>query len=241
MVSIGDRATTTLRTVIDGCRVVLAVDGRVVAVQPQRPPLFGQRWAPWATQRYSQTATYTFYTDGCYVCSLASLACWAGYDTDPLDTGRRLDAAGAFYTGKSAGQVNGERVARAFPRLQWDPATSYLDWRRVPGDTQALASYLARHPVVVQVDWNPASAEVNTHFLLAYAYAPDPDGGPANQLWAMDPWEGQYLDLASDAELVNGKRTGGGYANPAWRLSARTTRVQRVLTGARVFHVDGGV
>lgn len=200
---------------------------------PTLPPLVAQCDPRWRNLPYTQQSNLTFGSDGCFVCALTSLVNWAGYNVDPPAVAAILDAQGAF----SGGQLlYPERLSDHYSALG---AYQRIDWHG-PADLAALQGMLAESPVVVQVDFK-ASTALDSHFVLAYAYLPDPTGGRDDGLLVMDPWDGEYIDAAADAQVnAAGKRIGGGYFWPEWwdgadMAGTEKTRVQRVLWGARHF------
>ncbi len=206
------------------------------------PPLFKQCDPRWHDKRYSPQSSNTFCQSGCLVCSVASLAAWAGYDVDPVTFAEKAAEAGAFEGAelKHHGRVsveetpvaefaNNEAVADAFPCLEWHE-DSYHHWASAPADLDLLARLLDKHPVVVQLDFDPRDRDIDTHFVLAYEYVPAPDeeNWMNDDLGIMDPMTG-YTSVLS-------------YFNPKWwghyMESKRVTKVARTLTGARVWHVE---
>ena len=107
--------------------------------------------------------------------------------------------------------------------------TSYIDWTNRPADRELLAELLRHFPVIVQVDYTPATTEVNSHFVLAIRYIPDKDGGLNDDLAVIDPMTGQTSVLT--------------YFNPHWlnnwMKQNSVTKVERTLVGARVFDIGG--
>ena len=207
-------------------------------LSPGPPPTFKQCDWPWRDRPYSPSSTLTFCRAGCLVCCAASLACWAGYDVDPLVFAEAIAERGAF---DGAYLQHPTAVTLAYPRLGWHQVgeaaywsprygcheSSYIDWRERPVDLDLLRSLLAQQPVVVEVDYDPLDPDVDQHFVLAAEYVPDPEGGLNDDLRVMDPMAGMTSVLS--------------YFNPAWlndwMRRNEITKVMRVLTGARVWEV----
>lgn len=200
------------------------------------PPIFGQRNEPWAPRRYTEESYNTFHDYGCFVVALTSLVAWVGYDVDPLIVASALDEHDAF---------DGSMLMR--PQVLSEVYPALGDYQRIdwsgPADIAWLQAQLKRGPVVVQLDFKPSWA-LESHFVLAYDYQPDPDGGRHDSLMVMDPWDAAYLDAAADVETnAAGKRNGGGYFWSLWWTGrdmdgTDKTRVERILWGARHFSLE---
>ena len=205
---------------------------------PGPPPVFKQCDWPWRDEPYSPSSSLTFCRAGCLVCSLASLACWVGYDVNPITFAESIAEKGAF---DEAYLRHPTAVTLAYPRLLWRVAgeeaywsprrecyeTSFIDWRNRPVDLALLRMLLAQQPVVVEVDYDPFDPDVDQHFVLAVEYVPDPEGGLNDDLLIMDPMAGMTSVLS--------------YFNPAWlndwMRRNEVTKVMRTVTGARVWEV----
>ena len=105
--------------------------------------------------------------------------------------------------------------------------TSLIHWQARPAELEVLRELLKEQPVVVEVDYIPVTRAVDQHFVLAYEYIPDPDGGLNDDLLVMDPMTG-YTSVLT-------------YFNPSWlndwMKQNDITKVQRTLLGARVWEV----
>lgn len=205
----------------------------------QDPPVFLQTDARWASKRYSPHSDLTFAQAGCLVCAAASLVVWAGNVTDPVSFAQVIADEGAFKGGELG---HPSAVARAYPRLVWHHAgdrvfysprydekeTSKIDWEERPADAACLAAILKCHPVPIKVDYKPKTRPVEQHFVLAYRYVPDPEGGLNDDLLVMDPMSGKTSALA--------------YFNPdwlgPWMEQNQVSKVERLLMGARVWEVS---
>jgi len=208
---------------------------------PSLPPRLGQCWEPWGRERYSSSGGATFCSAGCLVVSWASLANFAGYDLEPPEFAARIDEAGAFSGNylRHASAVSG-----AFPRMIWHRGpyfssplygrkeSSAINWESRAADVGLLASLLESYPVAIWVDFHPATAPLDYHFVLALKYLPDPHGGINDDLLIMDPAVGGYTSILS-------------YFNPAWLgekalRSGRTTKVGRTVMGALIMEIESG-
>lgn len=206
-----------------------------------KPPLFLQCDPQWGGKRYAPEGRLTFCQAGCLVCSLASLAGWTGMyvGVTPATFAEAIGEEGAF-VGDMLGHPS--RVERACHRLKWhgrgDGAfwskrykrkeTSFIDWQKRPADLGLLRELLERQPVVVEVDYKPPTKKVDQHFVLAYEYVADPEGGLNDDLLVMDPMTG-YTSVLT-------------YFSPdwlgTWMRQNKITKVGRTLMGARVWEVS---
>ncbi len=212
---------------------------QVQEVGTRIPPVFLQTDERWADLRYSPESRLTFDQAGCLVCTAASLAAWAGYDVDPVSFAGAIAEKGAF-SGGNLGHPSA--VARAFPKLTWHLAgdrvywspkyqqreTSRIDWGDRPADVGCLGPILEAQPVPIKVDYKPNTRPIDQHFVLAYCYIPDPNGGLNDDLLVMDPMSGRTSALT--------------YFNPDWlndwMKREGVTRVERLLMGARVWDIQ---
>jgi hypothetical protein len=207
-----------------------------------KPPLFLQCDPLWAGQRYAPGGRRTFCQAGCLVCSAASLVAWTGEyaGVSPVTFAAAVGVEGGFVRDELG---HPSAVERVFGRLKWHgrgdgvfwseryqkKETSFIDWQKRPADVGLLRDLLERQPVVVEVDYKPPTKKVDQHFVLAYKYVEDPEGGLNDDLLVMDPMTGFTSVLT--------------YFNPAW-LGAwmeqnEVTKVGRTLMGARVWEVVG--
>ena len=207
-----------------------------------KPPLFLQCDLQWGGKRYAPGGRLTFCQAGCLVCSAASLVGWTGEyaGVSPVTFAAAVADDGGF-VGDMLGHPSA--VGRAFPALSWHgrgekvfwseryqwKEASFIDWQGRPADVGLLRDLLERQPVVVEVDYKPATKMVDQHFVLAYEYVADPDGGLNDDLLVMDPMTG-YTSVLT-------------YFNPrwlgAWMEQNEVTKVGRTLMGARVWDVVG--
>ena len=205
-----------------------------------KPPLFLQCNPPWAGVWYAPEGRLTFCQAGCLVCSAASQVAWTGEyaGVSPVTFAAAVGVEGGF-VGDMLGHPSA--VERVFPALRWwhggwfwseryeKKESSFIDWQKRPADLGLLRELLERQPVVVEVDYKPATLGVDQHFVLAYKYVEDPEGGLNDDLLVMDPMTG-YTSVLT-------------YFNPgwlgAWMRQNEITKVARTLMGARVWEVVG--
>lgn len=225
---------TSYRVSIPAGMTIEQVDQQEPGVR--KPPAFLQCNPLWAGQIYAPGGRLTLCQAGCLVTCVASLAAWAGMITDPPSTAEALGRDGAF-----SGDLlqHPSRVAGSHNRLVWygrgneafwsplyeRQETSLIHWKK-PADLMLLRSLLRQYPVIVEVDYEPATPRVEQHFVLAYDYMADPTGGLNDDLLVMDPMAGHTSALS--------------YFEPSWLgycQRKKVTKVQRVLTGARVWEI----
>jgi len=196
-------------------------------------PLVWQSDLRWRFKLYSDEAHWTFGRGGCLVCSVYALARWAGCKMTLLKFASGLREAGVF---EGAELKHHARVKYVCPRLHWrmdhwirGTCSSMVIWRNKPAHLTPLLWALARYPVVVQVDFKPATKALDRHFVLANEYIPAPEDQPIeDNLLVMDPWTGTYTSVLT-------------YFEPGWlrdgTMAEGVTKVQRTLYGARIWEV----
>ena len=223
--------TVDIKSGVTGYRITIPAG--VVTVErtsrwePEKPPapepplVFLQCDGLWGNQIYAPGGTLTFCQAGCLVCCVASLAAWAGYDTDPPLAADALGRVGAFAGNNLS---HHEKVTEAFPLLEWKGKE---DWHKKPANLELLRELLEKQPVIVEVDYKPGTPAIDQHFVLAYEYVSDPTGGLNDDLKIMDS--------------MAGYTTATSYFNPSWLSWCQengVTKVQRTLTGARIFGIS---
>jgi N-acetyl-anhydromuramyl-L-alanine amidase AmpD len=125
------------------------------------PALYAQRDARWASQRLGTADGITLGQYGCYVTSMAMLACYYGHPITPA-------ALDDLYTARQI-YVNGDMMPddalhRAFPDLE---LVAVHDYSNVPADLGVLRS-IAADPALMAIvgldfDHNPSDG-IQTHF-----------------------------------------------------------------------------
>jgi len=197
------------------------------------PPTIAQCASPHGYQPLNTQTKLTFCRVGCLVCSLYSLAVWAGYGDTLLNFAEELDKEGAF---EGAELRHPSRAWPVYTRLNWtrkivEPygCSSLVHWYNKPADLDLLAALLVAHPVVAEVDYKPATGAVDQHFVLALQYIPpSKDGTVEDDLLVMDPIRGSVCSVLA-------------YFNPNWlrdgTMAPGVTMVQRTLMGLRIWWV----
>jgi hypothetical protein len=152
----------------------------------------------------------------------------------PTMVANMIGQVGAF-SGDLLGHPS--KVELAFPLVEWHKTThwhstkhgrwetSYINWTNRAADLILLGSILKKQPVIVEVDYNPLDKKVDQHFVLAYQYIPDKEGGLNDDLLIMDPVTG-YTSVLT-------------YFNPSWwsdwMRQNKVSKVARTLMGARIW------
>lgn len=198
-----------------------------------RPPRVWQRDIVYGHKQFTVTSSETFGSAGCLVCCAYSVARLAGFVGTVEAFAGAIDEAEAFRDGEL---VHHAAVCRVEPALRWytSPSlpgdyASFVDWSGEPANIAALDQMLSYCPVVVQVDFVPATRVVDRHYVVAYQYCPSHPGGLIeDDLFVMDPWTGTYGSILT-------------YFNPAWlrdgSMPFPVTKVQRTVYGARVWEI----
>jgi hypothetical protein len=217
----------------------VVTDIQDLTVPHNKPPVVLQNDPRYAGWIYAPNGTLTMAEAGCLVCSYTSLIAWAGLeDPDPVKVANTIGKAGAF-SGNDLGYP--ARVSQVYPDVVWhgrgdrvyfsplydEAETSLIHWMDRPADVLLLSELLHTMPVVVKLDYFPTTPKVDSHFVLAYKYVPDPNGGLNDDLLIMDPMGGLSSILT--------------YFNPlwmnTWMQQNKVTKVARTLVGARVWEV----
>jgi len=197
------------------------------------PPSIAQCAPPHRDKPLNSQTRLTFCKAGCLVCSLYSLAVWAGYGDTLLHFAEELDREEAF---EGAYLQHPSRAWAVYTSLYWTRETvephgcsSLVHWRDRPADLDLLQGLLTRHPVIAEVDYKPKTEEVDQHFVLALQYIPaSKDGQVEDDLLVMDSIRGSTCSVLA-------------YFNPDWlrdgTMAPGVTMVQRVLTGLRIWWV----
>lgn len=197
------------------------------------PPNIAQCAPPHGNAPLNSQTSLTFCKVGCLVCSLYSLAVWAGYGDTLLNFTDELYREGAF---EGAYLEHPSRAWAVYTKLCWtrkrvEPfdVSSLVQWRHKPADLDLLAALLVSQPVVAEVDYKPKTRYVDQHFVLALQYIPpSKDGKVEDDCLVMDPIRGSTCSVLT-------------YFNPDWlhdgSMAPGVTMVQRVFTGLRIWWV----
>lgn len=174
----------------------LGLDAPLSARPPRPDPqAFSQRDARWAQVRLGASA-YTLGNAGCAVTAAAMVASVVQPDITPLTLVNWLNVNFGFTGG---GLLYWSKVAEAVPGLAF---AGYHLWRSVPADLARLALALHTGPQVIQVDFHPQTAALDSHFVTALRVLDD-----GADVEIIDPWTGNMGTLL------------GLYGAPGWTLS----------------------
>jgi len=199
----------------------------------RRPPIVWQKDPKIEHKQYCLCGDLTFGQAGCLVCCTYAIARFAGYKGKLTEFAHKIDVAGAFRGGLLS---NPAAVSAVVPEMKWHTRPkyagrygSYINWRKEPAELEVLVSVLEDQPVIVEVDFQPRTFQVEQHFVVAYHYVPlANDSGIEDDLRVMDPWTGTYTSLLT-------------YFNPQWlydgSMKSGVTKVQRAIQGLRVWEV----
>lgn len=174
-----------------------------IAPEPEPEPLpvparvigYSQRDPRWANVRLG-TSAYTMGAAGCAVTSVAMLASAVDPAFTPLDMVTWLNSNGGFTSG---GLLYWSKAAQAVTGLAF---VNYHVWRSVSADLPVFRDALARGPQVLQVDFKPATAVLDSHFVLALGLT-----AAGFDVDIIDPWTGARGTLL------------GLYSGSGWTLS----------------------
>lgn len=148
-------------------------------------PIFGQRDPRWANKPLgSSTSTLGGY--GCLVTCLAMMAKYYGKDTDPDRLNTALKNINGFANG------NLYKWYEGITKLYTDIKITKLQATPLPltsTDFNAIKAEIdAGRPVILQVDFIPATSTVDMHFVLVVGYEGD-------TIYVNDPWYGDKANL----------------------------------------------
>lgn len=143
---------------------------------PRRAIAYSQRDERWARVPLGRSS-YTMYGAGCAVTDVAIIGTLADPSFTPLDMVTWLNANGGFTSG---GLLYWAKAAEAVPGLDF---VDYYVWRQVPADIAKLKEALAHNPQVIQVDFKPSTAALDTHFVVALGMTED-----ETDVNIIDPW-----------------------------------------------------
>jgi len=155
-------------------------------------PIFGQRDSRWANKPLGSSSS-TLGGYGCLVSCLAMLCKYYGKDTDPDKLNTALVNINGFAAASTTPtQKNLYKWYEGITKLYSDIAITKL--QATPAaltttDFNALKAEIdAGRPVILQVDFIPATAFVDMHFVLLTGYE-------GNTYYVNDPWYGDNANL----------------------------------------------
>lgn len=155
-------------------------------------PLFNQRDSKWQAKPLG-TSSSTLGGYGCLVTCLAMLAKYYGKDTDPDKLNTALVSINGFAAPKEAPTQKNlykwyEGITKLYPdititKLQATPAAlTTTDFNAIKAEIDA------GRPVILQVDFIPATSLVDMHFVLLVGYE-------GTTYYVNDPWYGDKANL----------------------------------------------
>jgi len=160
---------------------------------------------------------------GCAVACLTSWLNWKYKDELDLSAVRWLLHSKRVLIGDDHTLLDWFGIARVWPGGTFD-RSCWSRWRTRPADLQRLDYWLKAGPVIVEVDFKPATATVDQYFVVAIGWAESCGALENRCLWVMDPWWGKIVQLPD------------AYYNGAWDSSPvvqQYGKVARIITGAR--------
>lgn len=159
-------------------------------------------------------------------CALGCVASWVQWRYRPGLSLLRIQELLHTYQvllGEDHTVMNWYGLAHVWPAATFD-SSCWRNWRVRPADLRLLDFWLKAGPVIIEVDFKPATATVDQHFVVAIEWVDPCKRLQDRSLWVMDPWWGQ-IAIMPDA-----------YYNKAWDRSVVVReygKVARVITGAR--------
>lgn len=133
------------------------------------PQLFHQQDVRWGKKLLGNNTNPTFnlHNYGCLVAAEAMIACYYGKDTDPLRLNEQLAQNSGFIDG-------GRYVWNAINRIYPDISESIVKTPAPLTDAQMneiKAAIDQGFPVIVQIDYNPKTAALDSHFVVITGYS----------------------------------------------------------------------
>lgn len=158
------------------------------------PSIYSQwdeRWAKDILGNNSPNTPYNIYNYGCLITCLAMAVEYYGKQETPRDMNEDLKDGGGFY--KNTGFYNWGSASRIFSQIKEEKhvVTPYpLSDEQMQEINSALD---VGYPVMVQLDSNPKTVEMDMHFVLFIGYNPDNE----NDYLIADPLGGKEKSLKS--------------------------------------------
>ena len=149
--------------------------------EPQEPPpiqIWRQCDEPWGSQ-YIADSGLTMCQSGCAVTSCAMIGSQVESDTDPLQLLSWLELNGGF---TDDGRLYWQKVAQYYG-LTFNGYTLWRDEGQV-ADMAIVQAAVERGPVIIQVDYRPATTLLDSHFVVLLSLVGNNDATIA------DPWTG---------------------------------------------------
>lgn len=154
-----------------------------MAIQINTFPIFGQRDSRWSSKFLGTSAASTIANYGCLITCWADVCKYYGKDTDPDKMNQSLIQVkgftnGSYFVWGSVTKVYGDITETQNVQTP-NPVT--------PAQFASFdAELTAGRPIIVEVDFNPNTVSVESHFVVII-------GGSNGEYTIADPW---YMDTA---------------------------------------------
>jgi len=145
-------------------------------------PQYSQRDPRWANIRLG-TGAATIAQQGCLITAVSAVCRYYGKDTDPAQLNRDLLRVGGYANGNL---YKWWSLGAIYPDIR---VREYIDCQTVPAPLDKIDAELAAgRPPIVWVDFNPATAYNDMHWVVIIGHTE----GRADYL-IMDPWTGKIV------------------------------------------------
>jgi lysozyme len=149
-------------------------------------PQYSQRDPRWANIRLG-TGAATIAQQGCLITAVSAVCKYFGKDTDPAQLNRDLLRVGGYANGNL---YKWWSLGAIYPDIR---VRAYIDCQTVPAPLDKIDAELAAgRPPIVWVDFNPATAYNDMHWVVIVGHTE----GRADYL-IMDPWTGKIVPFRS--------------------------------------------
>ena len=149
----------------------------VIVNTPYYGALYWQRDPRWINKPLGTSGTIGAY--GCAMCAETNALNQLGICTNPMINNKWRTENGGYRNGNL---INWEKVSEQHPEIVWEGRTYN------PTDKQMLAKIASGSALVILVDHNEGTPELNEHWVGSVNRG---DG----QLWVFDPWDNQLIRL----------------------------------------------
>ena len=147
---------------------------------------------------------------GCVVTALAMYGTQVEPDLTPDVLNDRVKDLGGF---TPDGRLYWKKGAEAIPGVTW---VKYSVWRDKPADVGQVEAALAKGPVILQVDFTPATSALDSHFVLALRMGED-----GADIYMIDPWTGKRGYLLEEYAKADWDLARAIYAMSVYKLEDR--------------------
>lgn len=156
----------------------------------QLPTLFSQFDGRWAgiTLGNNTDSKYNIYNYGCLLNVLCAICEYYGIDTDPARLNQLLKDNGGFAQG--SGEYNWGTITKVFSGLS-ENRTVCPDLLSDAQIAEIKNAIDAGFPVMIQIDYNPKTVELDSHFVCIIGY----DSNDENNFTIFDPLGGKIHSL----------------------------------------------